>query len=138
MSAKDPDQSTDGPEAPLPRPERQTGVRHFFAAACHSAAGLKRLWGEAAFRHELMAAIAVVAGLALIGASLFEILVAIILILLLIATEALNTALEAIVDHVSPGWAEFARDAKDLGSLAVMCLLLANGAWLISVLISLL
>jgi diacylglycerol kinase (ATP) len=111
---------------------------HLFAACRYSLGGLKRLWAETAFRHEVLAIILVLAGLFLFGASALQILVATILVLLLIATEALNTALECVVDHVSPGWAEFARDAKDLGSLAVMCILLANGVWLISVAVSLL
>ncbi len=51
------------------------------------------------------------------------------LFLLLVAAEALNTAIEVVVDHLAPGWAEFARDAKDLGSLAVLCLILANVAF---------
>jgi diacylglycerol kinase (ATP) len=54
--------------------------------------------------------------------------------LLLIATEALNTAIEVLVDHVSPNWSEAARDAKDLGSLAVMALLWANGVFVVYVL----
>ena len=41
--------------------------------------------------------------------------------LLLIAVEALNTALEVLVDHLSPGWSAWAKEAKDLGSLAVAC-----------------
>jgi diacylglycerol kinase (ATP) len=45
------------------------------------------------------------------------------LVLLLIAVEALNTALEVLVDHLSPGWSQFAKDAKDLGSLAVACVI---------------
>ncbi len=85
----------------------------------------------------MLAIVIVLAGLFLFGASLLQVLIAAILILLLIATEALNTALECIVDHVSPGWAEFARDAKDLGSLAVLCILLANGVWLVTVAVSL-
>ena len=123
---------------PSPKPDQVTGVRHLFAAAGYSLGGLKRLWAETAFRHEVTAAVGVLLALGLLGASLQQILVATILILFLIATEALNTALECIVDHVSPDWAEFARDAKDLGSLAVMCVLLANGAYLLSVGISLL
>ena len=55
--------------------------------------------------------------------------------LLLIAVEALNTAVEAIVDHVSPHWSEAARDAKDLGSLAVMALILANAVFVGSVVV---
>ena len=52
----------------------------------------------------------------------------------LIAVKSLNTAIECIVDHLAPGWEEFARDAKDLGSLATMCLLLANGVFVAAVL----
>lgn len=111
---------------------------HLVAAGLYTVGGLRRLWGETAFRHEVLAAAVVLAGLFLFGAALQQILIATILILLLIATEALNTALECIVDHVSPDWAEFARDAKDLGSLAVFCVLLANGVWLVSVAVSLL
>jgi diacylglycerol kinase (ATP) len=44
-------------------------------------------------------------------------------VLLLIAVEALNTALEVLVDHLSPGWSQFAKEAKDLGSLAVACVI---------------
>lgn len=38
---------------------------------------------------------------------------------MLFATEALNTAIEEIVDHISPKWSLAVRNAKDLGSLAV-------------------
>jgi diacylglycerol kinase (ATP) len=48
------------------------------------------------------------------------------LALLVVALEALNTALECIVDHLTRDWAGFARDAKDLGSLAVLCGLLSH------------
>ena len=51
----------------------------------------------------------------------------------LIAVEALNTAIECIVDHLASDWQEFARDAKDLGSLATMCMICANYAFIGSV-----
>ena len=53
---------------------------------------------------------------------------------MVLAVEALNTALEELVDHISPGWSEFAKHAKDLGSFAVMCALVATGlyaAWVV-------
>ena len=112
-----------------PKPARVSGWRHVFAAGSYSLGGLRRLWDETAFRHELLLGAAILGTLFGLGADLASIVIAAILILLLIATEALNTALEAIVDHISPDWAEFARDAKDLGSLAVLCLLLANGIY---------
>ena len=116
------------------KPERITGIKHIFAAASYSIGGIKRLWGETAFRHEVLLYLIVLGIFAAIGANMVEFMGASILALLLIAAEALNTAIEAVVDHISPEWNEFARDAKDLGSLAVMCLLIANGLFLAYVL----
>lgn len=103
------------------KPPRKTGIAHFFAAAGYSIGGLKRLAGESAFRQEA----ALIAGLLLLflvaGASLPEVLGMLAIGLVLIAVEALNTAIEVLVDHLSPGWSQFAKDAKDLGSLAVAC-----------------
>jgi len=117
------------------KPERITGIKHVFAATSYSIGGIKRLWGETAFRHEVLLYLIVMGIFAAIGATLGEFIIASILALVLIATEALNTAVEAVVDHISPEWNEFARDAKDLGSLAVMCLLIANGLFLAYVLV---
>jgi diacylglycerol kinase (ATP) len=117
------------------KPDRITGIKHVFAATSYSIGGIKRLWGETAFRHEVLLYLIVLGIFAAIGANMAEFLAATILALLLIATEALNTAIEVVVDHISPDWNEFARDAKDLGSLAVMCLLIANGLFLAYVLI---
>ena len=103
-------------------------MAHFFAAAGYSIAGIRRLWQETAFRHEVLAFVLVIAGLFWLGASFAEMGVMVVLFLALVAMEALNTAIECLVDHLTSDWAEFAKHAKDLGSLAVMCLLLANGA----------
>lgn len=72
---------------------------------------------------------------AFVGAGLLEYVVLLVLFFCLVAVEALNTAIECIVDHLAPNWEEFARDAKDLGSLATMCLLCANGAFISAVLV---
>jgi len=117
------------------KPERITGIKHVFAATGYSIGGIKRLMHETAYRHEVLLYLIVMAVLATIGATFGEFITASILALVLIAFEALNTALEEVVDHISPEWNEFARDAKDLGSLAVMCLLIANGLFLAYVLI---
>jgi diacylglycerol kinase (ATP) len=122
------------PTNPKPKPERITGIRHLFAAAGYSVAGLRRLWGETAFRHEALGLPVVSALFWAASAPLWAYGVFLILWLLLIATEALNTAIEVLVDHVSPNWSEAARDAKDLGSLAVMALLWANGVFVVYVL----
>ncbi len=54
-----------GPE----KPPRKSGLAHFFAAAGYSAAGLRRLSQESAFRQEAVMGVAVLAGLAVWGAS---------------------------------------------------------------------
>lgn len=112
-----------------PVPPRRSGLAHLLAATGYSLAGLRRLWREAAFRHEVLAAAVGLPLLWLAGVPGWALAVQAVLVLVLVAAEALNTAIEALVDHLTRDWAEFARDAKDLGSLAVMCLLLANGLW---------
>ena len=41
-------------------------------------------------------------------------------VLLLLLTELLNSAIEQVVDHISPDYAVFAGRAKDMGSAAVL------------------
>jgi diacylglycerol kinase (ATP) len=116
------------------KPPRKTGIAHFFAAAGYSAGGARRLWREAAFRQELLGLAGLLALFLIVGASSGEVLGLLLLGLIVLAVEALNTALEEIVDHISPGWSEFAKHAKDLGSFAVMCALVATGlyaAWVV-------
>jgi len=113
------------------KPPPATGVAHFFAAARYSASGLKRLWREAAFRQEVAGGALALIVLLVARASLPEVLGFVILWLILAAVETLNTALEVLVDHASPGWSEFARDAKDLGSLAVALLIAANALYVV-------
>lgn len=122
------------PDTPRPKPARITGIKHVFAAASYSAGGIRRLWQETAFRHITVLTVVFTILLVALGATLGQTGTFLILILLLIAVEALNTAIECIVDHLAPNWQEFARDAKDLGSLATMCLLIANGIYLATLL----
>ena len=95
------------------------GLLHFVDAAGYSAQGMRRLMRESAARQEMGAALLGVAVLWLRGASGLQIAVFFMLMMGLLAVEAVNTALEEVVDHLSPGWSEMAKNAKDLGSLAV-------------------
>lgn len=108
---------------PKPKPARITGIAHVFAATSYSLGGLRRLWRETAFRHEVLLLAGALALFTALGATLAEFFILLGIFCLLVAVEALNTALECIVDRLSPDWEEYARDAKDLGSLAVMCIL---------------
>ncbi|MCX8999814.1 diacylglycerol kinase [Rhizobiaceae bacterium BDR2-2] len=110
---------------------KKTGLRHMFSALRYSLQGVGRLLGEQAFRHELMAFAGGLVLLALVGAGPFSFLGFTILMLLLFAVEALNTAIEEIVDRVSPEISPVGKHAKDLGSFACFCLILANGIFLV-------
>lgn len=115
-------------------PARLTGMAHFLGAAAYSVSGLIRLWKEAAFRHEVFAGAIGLALVVYFAESVAEILGFIILWLIVAATEALNTAIEVLVDHLSPEWAEFAKAAKDLGSLAAAFMISATTlytAWVV-------
>ncbi len=126
------------PDRPLPEEvfRKETGFRHLFAAARYSMQGLMRLWKEAAFRHEVLALGAGLALLGVSGAPLSHYLVFTVLMLILFSVEALNTAIEEIVDRVSPEFSSAARNAKDLGSFAVFCLLMVNGGFVVYSLVS--
>lgn len=112
-------------------PAKRAGLSHIWAAAGYSVGGVTRLAREAAFRQE------VVAGLGLLVAySVMEVTVAVrlsaaVLFLLLIAMEAVNTAIEEIIDRISPEMSDTGKHAKDLGSLAVFCLISANSILLL-------
>ncbi|WP_320196696.1 diacylglycerol kinase [Agrobacterium rosae] len=110
-----------------PEFRKLTGLEHFFAAARYSAGGAKRAWQEAAFRHEVLAFAVLLVIYFLLAVPLETYGIAIGLFLLTIAVEALNTAIEEIVDRISPEFSMTARHAKDLGSFAVFCLLSLNG-----------
>ncbi|OJF89630.1 hypothetical protein AX761_24265 [Rhizobium sp. 58] len=103
-----------------------TGIAHFFAAAGYSAGGLARAWKEAAFRQEVAAGVLLVIVYTGLRVGFQTGFAAGILFLTLIAVEALNTAIEEIVDRISPEISTTAKHAKDLGSFAVLCLITAN------------
>ena len=107
---------------------RRVGPAHVLAAAGYSLGGIRVLWREQAFRHEILAAAAICLMHLAFGVPLLTFILQIVLIAVLLTAEALNTAIEKIVDHLSPDWDLFAKEAKDLGSAAVFFLLIANGA----------
>ncbi len=125
-----------GPDQMPRKPARAAGVGQFFAAARYSSSGARRLWRESAFRQEVLFALVVLVLFVLKSATAPSFLGFSVLALVVFATEALNTALEEVIDHISPDWAEFARHAKDLGSFAVMCQLVAAGLFAAYVLVS--
>ena len=109
---------------------KETGFRHFLSAARYSWQGFLRLLHEAAFRQQLGGFVIGTALLIVIGAEFQRIFIFAGLMVVLFAFEAVNTAIEELVDHLSPEFSMFGRHAKDLGSLACACLIGLNAAYL--------
>lgn len=84
-------------------------------------------------RHELVALLLSLATFVMIGTPPALILGLVGLFLLLFATEALNTAIEETIDHISLQTSDRARNAKDLGSFAVFCMLLTVATYVTGV-----
>nr|WP_235776790.1 MULTISPECIES: diacylglycerol kinase [Pseudorhizobium] len=110
---------------------KASGPRRLLAATRYSMQGLRRCWQEEAFRTEVVAFLLGLVLFAVIGAEPADYLVFVVLMLVLFAVEALNTAIEELVDRISPEISTVGRHAKDLGSFAVFCLLCANGLFVL-------
>ncbi|MDB5523849.1 MAG: diacylglycerol kinase [Rhizobium sp.] len=113
---------------------KKTGLAHLFAAASYSVAGFWRALNESAFRHEIIFYLVGLILFYFVHATLAEYLILTILFLMIFAFEALNTAIEELVDRVSPEVSRTGKHAKDLGSFSVACALVAAGlfiAWVV-------
>lgn len=104
--------------------------RHVVHAAGYSMAGLRYLLrSELAARIEIAVSAAALVWFLILGASLGQIVVLLLLFCILMSVEALNTAIEVIVNHLSPDYSDFAKAAKDLASVAVFCMLAAGAIY---------
>ena len=110
-------------EAPI---EKEKGFRHLVAAGQYSLQGFIRLLKEEAFRHEIIGFFVGLAVFWFSGADAVEYMIFVILMLALFAAESLNTAVEEIIDRVSPERSVEGKHAKDLGSFATFCLICCN------------
>lgn len=112
--------------------EGGTGLRHLQRAMGYSLAGLRTTFlHESAFRQELfLCAVAIPLGLWL-GNTPVERVLLVGSLLLVLALELMNTAIENAIDRISPERHELAGRSKDAGSAAVFVgLLLAGFVWL--------
>jgi len=109
------------------------GIRHIFNATQYSVAGLIVLLREKAARLEVGMLVGSVAMLLLLNGRFTDYLVVALLFCVTFSVESTNTAIESLVDHLSPEKSDFARDTKDLGSTSVFFLLIANGLFLSAV-----
>ena len=108
------------------RPPKRSDFKHVFRAFGYSCEGLwDAFTREAAFRHEFILGIILFPVTLIMG---FEAAIKILLNalwLVLLITELINSAIEALVDLVTPEWHPLAKQAKDMASAAVLCALIA-------------
>ena len=109
-------------------------INRIISATKNSADGILVLLKEPAARQELIYGVVALLVLILLGSELYHLLIFTVLLLIIMAVETLNTAIEHVVDRVSPEISDFGKKAKDLGSAAVSFVLLATGLyWLYAV-----
>jgi diacylglycerol kinase (ATP) len=116
---------------PVSEFKSKSGFKRIFSAMFYSIDGFRAAWKhEHAFRQELMIAVpGIVIALFLLVTSL-ERLALIAVLLLVLIIELLNSAIEAVVDRVSLDRNPLSKNAKDLGSAAVMlAFFLALATW---------
>lgn len=104
------------------------------SATQNSMHGLLVLIKEPAARQEMIFGAIALIILIVLGSALYHLLIFAILLLIILAIETLNSAIEHVVDRTSPEISEFGKKTKDLGSLAVAFTLSAAGLyWLYAV-----
>jgi diacylglycerol kinase (ATP) len=119
-----------GPPAPSEF-KSKGGLKRIFSALTYSIDGFKTAWAhEHAFRQELvLVALGIVVALAL-PLSAYQKLLLVGVLLLVLIVELINSAIEAVVDRISLERHPLSKNAKDLGSAAVLLtLILAGLAW---------
>ncbi|RMX01642.1 diacylglycerol kinase [Allofranklinella schreckenbergeri] len=115
---------------PIANIPRKTGWARLQAAACNSWAGVRAAGKQAAFRQELVLAAVLIPAAFWVGRNWLEVAFLASVVVLVLVVEVLNSAIEAVVDRIGPEWHPLSKDAKDLGSAAVLlCLLFAFATW---------
>ncbi|AOF53350.1 diacylglycerol kinase [Rodentibacter caecimuris] len=107
---------------------KTTGVTHLINSTKYSLQGLKSTFkNETAFRHECVLAVILIPLAFLLGETKIEIALMISSVLLVLAVELLNSAVEAVVDRIGSERHELSGRAKDQGSAAVFIALCIVG-----------
>lgn len=118
---------------PVSEFKSKSGLKRILPAMGYAIDGLKAAWrNEHAFRQELvMVVIGTVFALSL-PISAFQKLILIGVLIFVLIVELFNSAIEAIVDRVSLERHPLSKNAKDMGSAAVMLsIFLAVACWIV-------
>lgn len=107
------------------------GLKRIVNATVYSVRGLRAAWEhESAFRQEVVLSVFMLPAALWLGTTWLERAFLIATVVLVLAAELLNSAVEAAVDRMSMDMHPLAGRAKDMGSAAVFfTLLLCGGTW---------
>lgn len=101
--------------------DKPTGIRRLLNACKYSSQGLQACFrSEEAFRQEVFLALIMIPLGLYLGDSAVEKILLAGSILMLMTVEIINTAIERVVDRISFDRHELSKEAKDMGSAAVM------------------
>ncbi len=116
---------------PVSEFKSKSGVKRIYSAVFYSIDGFRAAWRhEHAFRQELMIAVPGIVVALFLPVTSLERLALIGVLFLVLIIELLNSAIEAVVDRVSLDRNPLSKNAKDLGSAAVMLIFIfALATW---------
>ncbi|MDE2416572.1 MAG: diacylglycerol kinase [Burkholderiales bacterium] len=112
-----------------PQKDRR-GLSRMWHATGYSVAGFRAGWSETAFRQEMLAAVVMLPLAFWLGTHWTEVAMLAGTVVMVLVVELLNSAVEAAIDRIGPEWHALSKQAKDMGSAAVLLsLLLCLGTW---------
>lgn len=116
---------------PVSEFKSKSGLKRIVSAMGYSIEGLQAAWrNEHAFRQELFVVVLGTIVALFLPISAFQKLFLIAVLVLVLIVELINSAIEAIVDRISLERHPLSKNAKDLGSAAVMlAVLIALASW---------
>jgi diacylglycerol kinase (ATP) len=115
---------------PVNPQKSRRGLDRIWHATLISLDGFRAGWGEAAFRQEVLCAFVMLPAAFWLGRGWVEVSLLAATVMLVLIVELLNTGLEAAINRVGPEWHSFSKNAKDLGSAAVLLsIVLCGGVW---------
>ncbi len=107
--------------------EKKSGIEHLVAATNYSLSGVEMASHETAIRHEIILGVFHFIAVLAIPLSVEIRLILSVSWFLVVVTELMNTAVEAVVDIASPERRPLAKRSKDVASAAVFTALVCFG-----------
>lgn len=110
--------------------KHRRGLVRMVHALGYSLHGLRAGLAQTAFRQEAIASAVLVPLAFWVGQTWVEVVLLAGVVVLVMIVELLNSSVEAAIDRIGPEWHPLSKQAKDMGSAAVLLsLVLCVGVW---------